>query len=157
MSSSPSQLSRMYASIVEEHLGVIATVDAQDDVVFKYPELGTVVISVLAERDPEVMQLVFPHFLAPAEVGLDEARFLDAINRVNAQAKGAKVYLNPARGRASASVESVLAASDEAPERELVAAVIERMMSMLGHAARLLLKTCSEDANSARDSKMALN
>lgn len=157
MSSTPSQLSRMYASIVEERLGLIATVDTDDDVVFKYPELGTVVISVQAERDPEVLHIVFPHFLAPAEVGLDEARFLDAMNRVNAQAKGAKVYLSPTRGRACISVEAVLAASDEAPKRELVAAVLERMMSMLTHAVRLLVKTCGESVDASRERKMALN
>ena len=157
MPSSPSQLSRMYASIVEERLGLIATVDAEDDVVFKYPELGTVVISVQAERDPEVLHVAFPNFLAPAEIGLDEAIFLDAINRVNAQAKGAKVYLSPTRGRACVSVEAVLAASDEVPERELVAAVLGRMMSMLTHAVRLLVKTCGESAQAGRERKMAMN
>ena len=157
MSSSPSQLSRMYASIVEERLGVMATVDGDDDVVFKYPELGTVLILVQAARDPEVLQIIFPYFLAPAEIGLDAVRFLDAVNRVNVQVKGAKVVFDAARGRASVSVEAVLAAPDEVPERELVAAVLERMMSMVHHAVRLLVKTCRENADVQGSSNMALN
>ncbi len=154
---SHSALAQLYASIVEESLGLVATIDADDDVVFKYPELGTLLISVQAEHDPEVFQMVLPNFLGPADLGLDRERFLDAINRVNAQAKGAKVYYSDTTGRATAVVAAVLAAADTAPRREVVEAGIVRQVGMLRNAALLLVGACGAIPRPQRDEKALLN
>lgn len=154
---SHSALAQLYASIVEERLGLVATIDADGDVVFKYPELGTLLISVQAQYDPEVFQLVLPNFLGPDDLGLDRARFLEAINQVNAQAKGSKVYYNDTTGRATAIVAAVLAAPDTAPRREVVEAGIERHIGMLKNAALLLVGACGAIPRPQRGEKALLN
>lgn len=151
---SQSTLAELYVSIVQEKLGLVATIDDDGDVVFKYPELGHMFIAVDALRDPEVLQVVMPSFLGPHDVGLDRTQFLELLNRVNARSKGARVVLLDGHERASAVCLSVLAAPDQIPDRKLIEQVLPRLIVMIRASAMLVVAQAKALANQAPSSAL---
>lgn len=151
--STPSPLSALYQTVVQEELGFVARVDDEGDVVFKHPDLGTLYIS-LSEADPEFLRLVYPSFVAGNELGLTRARFLEAINTVNNRCKAIKLTLpqdqvdRPAR--VSSAVESFVAGRDTMPTEALIRAIIERCVSAIRHGAAELLKESVEMKQAAQ-------
>lgn len=151
--STPSPLSALYQTVVQEELGFVANVDDEGDVVFKHPDLGTLYIS-LSESDPEFLRLIYPSFVAADELGLTRAQFLEAINTVNHRCKAIKLTLPQEQAdravRASLAVESFVAGRDTMPTEALIRAIIDRCMSAIRHGAGELVKEAMEMKQAAQ-------
>lgn len=127
------QIAQLYSGVLED-MGLVAKHDADGDVAFKYPELGTMFFSI-DERDPEYMMLVFPAFADHKTLNVSRDQLLGVINSVNARNKAVKVSARESKTEdalnVSASIESFLGAADTAPPRALLAAVMKRNVSAL--------------------------
>ena len=121
----PQELAKLYKDAVEA-MGLLATIDDEGDVIFKYPTLGSFYISLDAENDPAFVRVVFPNFW-PVDKG-DEGPALEAINEVNMTNKAVKLYAYNKGGeyRVSASIECFLAKQGEAPDAMLLKNTMER-------------------------------
>lgn len=138
------QLAQLYVDALAE-IGVAAKIDEEMDVVFKSPGMGSFFISLDAERDPEFMRLVFPNFYSDK----DAPKVLNAVNTVNLQTKAVKLLM---RGReaagevdVSASVECFLAGRDQQPELNLIKAIMDRCLAVIGAGVRSFSKEISQD------------
>ena len=145
--SNPIPLTALYQTVVQEELGLVARIDEDGDVVFRYPDLGTMFFS-LSESDPEFLRLVYPSFVDADELGLTRAQLLEVVNAVNNRCKAVKLSLQqdrgPKAGRVSASVESFVAASDTLPAEALLRAIVARCVSVIRHSAGELVKDALE-------------
>ena len=92
--STPTPLSALYQTLVQEELGLVASQDDQGDVVFKHPDLGIMYFS-LSDADPEFLRLVYPSFVQADELDLTRDQFLEVINVVNNRCKAIKLTLAP--------------------------------------------------------------
>ena len=140
-------LADVYNELVQTELGLISTVDADGDVVFKHPELGTLYIKTFAE-DPEFFMLVFPSFLDCNAMGLSPEQLLHAINAVNSKSKSVKLVVQQSKVEdgsyaVTATVECFLAAADEEPDRELLRSILRRNLAAIRNGASSLLAQCS--------------
>lgn len=145
--STPTPLTSLYQTVVQEELGLVARVDDEGDVVFRHPDLGTMFFS-LSESDPEFLRLVYPSFVDAGELGLSRAQLMEVINTVNNRCKAVKLTLQQDRGdklgRVSASVESFVAAADSLPAEALLRATVARCVSAVRHGTAELLKESLE-------------
>jgi len=145
--SNPTPLAALYQTVVQEELGLVARADDDGDVVFRYPDLGTMFFS-LSESDPEFLRLVYPSFVDAGELGLTRVQLLEVINAVNHRCKAVKLSLQQDRdgkaGRVSASLESFVAAPDTLPAEALLRAIVTRCVSVIRHSAGELVKDALE-------------
>ena len=145
--STPTPLSALYQTVVQEELGLVARVDDDGDVQFRYPDLGTMFFS-LSESDPEFLRLVYPSFVDAEELGMTRVQLLEVINAVNNRCKAVKLSLQQDRGgkagRVSASLESFVAAPDTLPAEALLRAIVARCVSVIRHSAGELVKDALE-------------
>ncbi len=146
-----SVLAAMYKRVVEQELGLIASIDEDGDVAFRHPDLGTLFVS-LSEDDPEFMHIVYPGFTTSDRLALSSAALLDLINTVNHRCKAAKLTVSSlhestASPRVSASIESIVAGKDSAPDESLLRAILARCIGSIRHSATLLLKDAESIAN----------
>ncbi|AVJ29783.1 hypothetical protein [Achromobacter spanius] len=145
--STPTPLSALYQTVVQEELGLVASFDEQGDVVFKHPDMGIMYFS-LSDSDPEFLRLVYPSFVQADELELTREQFLEVINVVNNRCKAIKLTLpqeeagRPAR--VSASVESFVAGPDTLPNLALLRAIVARCVSAVRHGAHELVKQSME-------------
>jgi len=140
-------LAALYQTVVQEELGLVARVDDDGDVQFRYPDLGTMFFS-LSESDPEFLRLVYPSFVDAEELGMTRVQLLEVINAVNNRCKAVKLSLQQDRGgkagRVSASLESFVAAPDTLPAEALLRAIVARCVSVIRHSAGELVKDALE-------------
>lgn len=145
--STPTPLSALYQTVVQEELGLVASYDDEGDVVFKHPDLGVMYFS-LSDSDPEFLRLVYPSFVQADELGLTRGQFLEVINIVNNRCKAIKLTLPQdsaeRAARVSASVESFVAAPDTLPDFALLRAIVARCVSAIRHGAGELVKQSLE-------------
>jgi len=122
------ELAQRYVNALTE-IGVVAKIDDESDVVFKMPGVGSFYISLDAENDPEFMRLVYPNFYSNKDVG----PVLTTINSVNMKKKAVKLWARERDGEhnVSASIESFLAGSNQAPDTALLTATLERCIAAI--------------------------
>jgi hypothetical protein len=144
------QLAELYQRVVQEELGLVATIDEDDDVVFKHPDLGTMFFSLDADRDPEFLRLVFPRFVNAEELGVTPAQLYEVLNVVNYSNKAAKVYIGNGdednAPRVSASIEAFIAGEDQMPDEALLRAIIGRTISALRAGANEVIDVAADMA-----------
>ena len=141
------ELAKRYQTAVQDQLGLLATVDETNDVVFKHPDLGTFYFSLDAENDPEYFMLVFPNFIDKTATAGDRLKLLEAVNKVNRRAKGAKLSMRDGdEGKVMASVECFVAGPDQAPSQEFLNTIIKRTMSSIRACVAELVKEVQEPA-----------
>jgi hypothetical protein len=150
------KLAELYQRVVQEELGLVATIDEDDDVVFKHPDVGTLFFSLDAERDPEFLRLVFPRFVNAEELGVTMAQLYEVLNTVNTTNKAVKVYIGQAdrdsdEPRVSASIEAFIGAQDEMPDEALLRAIIGRTVSALRSGADEVIDVAADLAESSRE------
>lgn len=145
--STPTPLSALYQTVVQEELGLVAGFDGEGDVVFKHPDMGTMYFS-LSDSDPEFLRLVYPSFVQADELELTRDQFLEVINIVNNRCKAIKLTLpqdsDDRAARVSASVEGFVAAPDTLPDIALVRGIVPRCVSAIRHGVHELLKQSVE-------------
>lgn len=139
------QLAEMYQRVVQEGLGLLATVDDDGDVAFRHPDLGHMFFDINA-RDPEFMRLVYPRFVDETELSVTHEALLQAINDTNRRCKGVKLFFDRAHDaeqtpRVCATIEAFVAASDTAPSAALLFDVISRCISAIRNGAFELCRT----------------
>lgn len=122
------ELAQHYIDALDE-IGVAAKPDDENDVVFKMPGVGSFYISLDAENDPEFMRLVYPNFYSSKDAG----PVLTAVNSVNMKNKAVKLWARERDGEhnVSASIESFLAGSNQAPDTALLTATLERCIAAI--------------------------
>ncbi|QEI09546.1 hypothetical protein FXN63_24505 [Pigmentiphaga aceris] len=146
------KLAELYQRVVQEELGLVATIDEDDDVVFKHPDVGTMFFSLDADRDPEFLRLVFPRFVDAEELGITPEQLYQVLNTVNTCNKAAKVYINhqgseaDAAPRVSASIEAFVAAPDNMPDEALLRAIVGRTVAALRSGANEVIDVASDMA-----------
>jgi hypothetical protein len=143
------KLAELYQRVVQEELGLVATIDEDDDVVFKHPDVGTMFFSLDAERDPEFLRLVFPRFVNAEELGVTHEQMLDVLNTVNTTNKAAKVYVGTGdrdsdAPRVSASIEAFVAAQDQMPDEALLRAIVGRTVAALRSGANEVIDVAAD-------------
>ena len=145
------KLAERYKIAVQDQLGLLARVEDNEepDVIFKHPDLGTFLFSLDAKNDPEYFMLVFPNFMDKNATGGDRLKLLEAINKVNRRAKGAKLCMrDDDEGNVMASIECFVAGPDEAPSQEFLNAIIKRTMSSIRACVAELVKEIKETSAS---------
>jgi hypothetical protein len=150
------KLAERYMTAVQDQLGLLAKKDDSDDVVFKHPDLGTFYFSLDAPHDPEYFMLVFPNFMSKDSTGGDRLKLLEAVNKVNRRAKGAKLCMRDGDDgpAVTASIECFVAGPDEAPSQEFLNAIIKRTMSSIRACVAELVKEV-ESAEAEKESSSA--
>ena len=145
------ELAKRYQTAVQDQLGLLATVDETNDVVFKHPDLGTFYFSLDAENDPEYFMLVFPNFIdKSATANNSRLELLEAVNKVNRRAKGAKLSMRDGdEGKVMASVECFVAGPDQAPSQEFLNTIIKRTMSSIRACVAELVKEVQKPADTS--------
>jgi len=137
-------LATLYKTVIEDELGMIAKVDDTDDVIFKYPDLGTLYFSLDAENDPEYLMLVFPNFADAKSLGLSREQLLLAINNVNSSSKAVKLSIRrktiDTDCDVTATVEAFVGAQNQAPGEAFLRQTIKRNLSALRAGARSLVE-----------------
>jgi len=143
------KLAELYQRVVQDELGLVATIDEDDDVVFKHPDVGTMFFSLDAERDPEFLRLVFPRFVNAEELGVTPEQLYHVLNTVNTTNKAVKVYIganesSQAAPRVSASIEAFVAKPDEMPDETLLRAIVGRTVAALRSGANEVIDVASD-------------
>lgn len=137
-------LAALYKTVIEEELGMIAKIDETDDVIFKYPDLGTLYFSLDAENDPEYLMLVFPNFADAKSLELSREQLLLAINNVNSSSKAVKLSIRrktiDTDCDVTATVEAFVGAPNQAPGEAFLRQTIKRNLSALRAGARSLIE-----------------
>lgn len=137
-------LAALYKTVIEEELGMIAKIDETDDVIFKYPDLGTLYFSLDAENDPEYLMLVFPNFADAKSLELSREQLLLAINNVNSSSKAVKLSIRrktiDTDCDVTATVEAFVGAQNQAPGEAFLRQTIKRNLSALRAGARSLVE-----------------
>ncbi|AYD66981.1 hypothetical protein C4E15_06345 [Achromobacter spanius] len=150
--SNPTALATLYQTVVQDELGLVARIDEDGDVMFRYPDLGTMFFSV-SDADPEFLRLVYPSFVDANELGLTREQLLEVMNAVTHRCKAVKLSLGQDRadkaGRISASVEGFVAGPDSLPAEALLRGIVARCVSVIRHAAGELVKDALEQKQSA--------
>lgn len=137
-------LATLYKTVIEEELGMIAKIDDTDDVIFKYPDLGTLYFSLDAENDPEYLMLVFPNFADAKSLELSREQLLLAINNINSSSKAVKLSIRrktiDTDCDVTATVEAFVGAPNQAPAEAVLRQTIKRNLSALRAGARSLIE-----------------
>ncbi len=93
MPSPGQQLAELYQRVVQEELGLSATIDEQESVLFEHPELGTFFIGLNAAKMPEYMRLSLPGFF-DASQGVARDDLVRLCNHLNAKANLATLVVH---------------------------------------------------------------
>ena len=138
-------LAAVYQRVVQEKLGLVATIDEDGDVLFRHPDLGALFFS-MSDKDPEFFRLVYPGFTDAAGLGLTRAQFLEVVNTVNRTSKATKLYIVPREGapdaeRVSAAIEAFVGGPDQAPTEALLRDIAPRSLSAIRFAAEQVIRT----------------
>ena len=129
------KLAELYQRVVQDELGLSATIEEDGDVLFDHPDLGGFFISLNAEKDPECMRLMLPAFAFDATRWAALEDLMRICNGINVKSKLATLTVHEdANISITASVGLVLAAPDTSPDEALVRAVINRAMSSIKSA-----------------------
>lgn len=127
------RLAATYSSVLENQLG-LDTARPQADLI-SFRALGLTFLVVLHADDPELLTLRCP-FSATAE--FDHADLIDICHAVTRQMRGAHVTTDD-DGRWAASVEMLVAGTDQLPQADHLAAVLPRALRIVSTAARTTL------------------
>ncbi|MGD0498834.1 MAG: hypothetical protein ABSC23_10415 [Bryobacteraceae bacterium] len=123
----PRQLAELHQRVVQDELGLPATIDEAGYVNFEHPDLGELYIS-LNESIPEYMQFVCLFYR-------DETRALEDLmrvcNNVNSSELLAVLTVDDTCFVVSAKVQMFLAEHGRMPDEALLRAVIGRVMSSI--------------------------
>ena len=144
-------LANIYSNAVTEQLGVIAKIDDENDVVFKYPDLGTMYFALDAENDPEFMRLVYQNFTDERLTGGSKEKLQLIVNTVNMTNKCVKMYCRVDESgsmNVTAAIEAYVAAPNDGPTQALIDAIIKRSVSAL-KAGVMNLARLSQEKNDA--------
>lgn len=137
-------LAELYQTVVQDELGMIAKIDDADDVIFKYPDLGTLYFSLDAEQDPEYLMLVFPTFADAKTLDVSREQLLLAINSVNSRSKAVKLSIRASTIDGDcdvmATVEAFVGGPNQAPDEAFLRQTIKRNLSALRAGVRNLLE-----------------
>lgn len=136
----PRSLAETYRSVIEQVLGLVATIDEDGDVVFRHLDAGTMFIDVNATHDPEFFNLKYSTYIEPGDFDLSFQDLVAFANEVNLDMKAIKMAVRDRQERwdISFSIESCLAAPDQWPERTLIEAIVGRCVRTLCSAAKAL-------------------
>lgn len=131
MSDARRQLAELYQRVVQDELGLAATIEEDGDILFEHPDLGGFFLSLNADRDPEYMRLMLPTFFDSTR-GVSRDDLVQICNRINCTAKLTSLTVREdAGGSVVAQVGLLLAAPDTPPDEALLRAVIGRAMSSI--------------------------
>ncbi len=146
MTTDAKDLANLYVKVLDTE-GLKSEIDDDNDVVFKYPEMGTLYFS-LDSNDPEFMRLVFPNFADQELTDGDLPKLLRLINDVNLKNKAVKLYVRAKDGEAniSASIECFVAEQNKAPTLDHLNAIFKRCMSAMRAGIQTLVKASREDS-----------
>lgn len=130
----PRAHAEMYQRVVQDELGLIATIDEDNDVRFKHPDMGSFFFSLDAEHDPEFLMLVYGAFF-DAKQGVSREELRRLCISVNAQCKAAKLSVRDNEdGDVVATIEMFVAGVDQAPDEAHLRAIMRRVLSSLRSA-----------------------
>ncbi|ARV17610.1 hypothetical protein AEP_00650 [Curvibacter sp. AEP1-3] len=141
------KLANLYVKVLDD-IGLKSEIDGDNDVVFRYPEMGTLYFS-LDSNDPEFMRLVFPNFADQDLTGGDLPKLLSLINEVNRKNKAVKLYVrsgDDGESNVSAAIECFVAGHQEAPTQDHLNAIFKRCMNAMRAGIQTLVKTSQEDS-----------
>lgn len=145
-------LVQLYSSVLKE-MGLVADEDKDGDVIFKYPELGTMFFSI-DENDPEYLMLVFPNFADQNALKISREQLLSVMNTVNSKSKVVKIWAREDKDEpvlnVTATIEAFIAPPDTLPDRDLLTAVLKRNIASLRASVLALVK----EARQVADQKM---
>lgn len=147
MATDPDNLANLYVKVLDT-IGLKSKIDDDKDVVFIYPEMGTLYFS-LDSSDPAFMRLVFPNFADQDLTGGDLPKLLSLINEVNRKNKAVKLYVRTSadgESNVSAAIECFVAGHQEAPTQDHLNAIFKRCMSAMRAGIQTLVKTSQEDS-----------
>ena len=137
MSDPRRQLAELYQRVVQDELGLAATIEEDGDVLFDHPEMGGFFISLSVAADPGYMKLGLPAFFDVS--GVAREVLVRSCNRVNVKGKLATLTVHEeAEGNVCASVALLLAAPGRMPDEALLRGVIGRAFSSIQSAAEEL-------------------
>lgn len=138
------QLAERYQTAVQEEAGLMAKIDDDNDVMFKYPDLGTMFFSFDIDKDPEYLMLVFPNFANLVTLGVKREQLLLAINTVNMQNKAVKLGIRAdtidGNCQVIATIECFVAGPNQAPTELQLRATMARNLSALRAGVHNLIK-----------------
>jgi hypothetical protein len=145
----------LYHQVIQYELGLFAVVDADGDVLFKHPALGSLYVKTFTD-DPEFLMLVFPNFTNRERLGVSAEDLFRALNNINGKTKAAKLFVhessvNDGTYNVTASIECFLADTDQAPDTKLIKAVIRRSFSVMRHSASTLLNYFSAQFSASEE------
>lgn len=124
MSSPGQQLAELYQRVIQEELGLSATIDERHCVVFEHPELGQFFIGLNAAKMPEYMKLSLPGFFS-ASHGIARDDLVQLCNHLNAKANLATLVVHDGdEGYVDAWVGLIFAPAFMPADENLVRAVI---------------------------------
>jgi hypothetical protein len=137
MSDPGRQLAELYQRVVQDELGLIATIAEDGDILLEHPDLGEFFISLNADQDPEYMKLMLPAFF-DATRGVSRHDLVQICNRINSTAKLTTLIVHEDEGGSvSAWVGLLLASPETNPDEGILRAVIGRAMSSIIGALEL--------------------
>jgi hypothetical protein len=142
---------------VQQALGFVATVDQQNRVSFRHPELGVFVVLLSAE-DPEHFTLLFPAFF-DARHARSRDHMLRTCNAMNIRARGVKFVMNDAadgHGEVSAAAEMAVPYVNGLPHRELLHGILRRSFGLLTLALRHAAVRLRDDLAAAGEPPRAM-
>ena len=129
---------------MEQEAGLVARIDDDNDVIFKYPELGTLFFSIDASKDPEYLMLVFLNFANREALDVTREQLFIAINMVNTQNKAVKLGIRSDtiedKCEVIATIECFVGAPRKAPSEEVLRASMNRNLSALRAGVHSLIK-----------------
>ena len=140
-------LAALYIKVIADELSLIAKKEESGDfVTFKYPELGTFVIT-LDESDPEFLRILFPDFTDARLTGGDSNKLLALVNQVNRKNKAVKLTVDDVND-VTLAIEFFVAGKDELPTEEHLKKMIARTLSAMRAGIASLLEAAKAQANS---------
>lgn len=129
------QLAELYQRVVQDELGLEATIEDDGDVLFEHPEMGGFFISLSVAFDPGYMKLALPSFCDVSGVERDDLlRICNTVNVGRGQLATLTVH-EAAEGNICASVTLLLATPGKMPDEALLRGVIGRAFSSIRSAA----------------------
>ena len=139
-------LAALYIKVIADELSLIAKKEESGDfVTFKYPELGTFVIT-LDENDPEFLRILFPDFTDARLTGGDSNKLLALVNQVNRKNKAIKLTVDDVND-VTLAIEFFVAGKDELPTQEHLKKMIARTLSAMRAGIASLLEAAKAQAS----------
>ncbi len=126
--------------------------DGDGDIVFKIQKMGTALIVLDADDDPEFLRMMFPNFYDDQK-GLSKDDLIALANQINIKNKAVKITVSSQDGEwnVSAVMEAFLAKPDTVPDTAIVKATLSRYLSALQAGVVAYAKAVKEKQDSGQD------